>query len=407
MKRTFIFFHCYFTFFFLGGLCIHAQPESKHVLRLAKAGQIIVGAERLGEYLPDIKGKNVAIVANQTSMAGQVHLVDTLFNMGIRIQCVFAPEHGFRGKKGAGERVKDERDPKTGIPVISLYGKHLKPSASDLKNVQAVIFDIQDVGARFYTYISTLHLVMEACASQHIPLIVLDRPNPNGYYVDGPILNRAFRSFVGLDPIPVVHGLTVGEYALMVNGEHWLNTSEHCMLKVVSAEGYDHATLYTLPVPPSPNLPDMAAVYLYPSLCFFEGTSVSVGRGTSRPFRCFGFPGFKGGNFNFVPVSIPGVSENPPYKNQLCSGIDLSGSVSAPDSLPHSLNFHWLYLARSEYPDSTNFFNGFFNKLAGTFSLRRAIENGMSETDLHGLWKNDLEVYKKMRKKYLLYEDFE
>jgi uncharacterized protein YbbC (DUF1343 family) len=274
--------------------------------------KLLTGADQTGAYLRLLKGKKVGVVANQTSLVGSRHLVDLLIDSGITVSRVFAPEHGFRGEAGPGDHVNSGIDAKTGIALVSLYGSHKKPTKDDLEGIDVIIFDIQDVGARFYTYISTLHYVMESCAAFNIPVIVLDRPNPNGFYIDGPVLDTAFRSFVGIAPIPVVHGLTVGEYAKMAKGEKWISDAEKCTLLVVPMVGYTHKTLYNLPVRPSPNLPNMDAIYLYPSLCFFEGAKVSVGRGTDFPFQLMGFPGYKNGDFEFKPVEIAGVIKDPP-----------------------------------------------------------------------------------------------
>ncbi|MEK7257001.1 MAG: DUF1343 domain-containing protein, partial [Bacteroidota bacterium] len=285
--------------------------------------KIIVGAERMQEYLPLLQGKKIALVVNHTSLVGETHLADTLFQLGIQIEKIFAPEHGFRGTASDGETVKDSKDAATGIPILSLYGSKKKPDRQDLANLDLVIFDIQDVGARFYTFIYTMTYVMEACAENNLPLLVLDRPNPNGHFVDGNILKPSHRSFVGLHEIPVVNGMTVGEYAKMVNGEGWLAGGVRCDLKVIACENYDHRTAYDLPVKPSPNLPNMRAVYLYPSICFFEGTVVSVGRGTDKQFQVIGAPGFEKGNFSFTPRPMEGA-KNPPQEGKVCNGYDLT-----------------------------------------------------------------------------------
>ncbi|MFI5221966.1 MAG: exo-beta-N-acetylmuramidase NamZ domain-containing protein, partial [Bacteroidia bacterium] len=281
----------------------------------ANAG-IITGAQQTQAYLPLIKGKNISLVVNQTSMIGEKHLVDSLLSLNIRIKKIFAPEHGFRGDHGAGEKIKSTIDTKTGLPIISLYGEHKKPTLADLNETDIVIFDIQDVGARFYTYISTLHYVMEACAELNKELIILDRPNPNGHYVDGPVLDMKFKSFVGMHPVPVVHGMTIGEYAKMINGEKWLLNGVQCKLKIIELKNYTHDSMYRLPVRPSPNLPTMGSIYLYPSLCFFEGTNYSVGRGTDKPFECLGKPGMTQGNYRFIPRSVAGVADHPPFEGK-------------------------------------------------------------------------------------------
>ncbi|MBK8657639.1 MAG: DUF1343 domain-containing protein [Bacteroidetes bacterium] len=362
------------------------------------------GAERMEAYIPAIKGKNIALLVNQTSIVGNVHLVDTLLSSGIKIKRIFAPEHGFRGSADAGEHIEDGKDAKTGLKVISLYGDKKKPSNEDLKDVEVLVFDIQDVGARFYTFISSLHYLMEACAEKNIDLMVLDRPNPNGWYVDGPLLERKFQSFVGVDAIPVVHGLTVGEYAQMVNGEGWLKDGMRCKLTVISCDNYSHKMRYSLPVKPSPNLPNDLAVYLYPSLCYFEGTDVSVGRGTNYPFQLFGSPNFAVRNFSFVPKSMEGA-KNPPHMNKVCFGVDLHRSgYSAP-----GIQLNHLLYAFKNFSDTSKFFlhNNFFDKLWGTDKVRKMIVEGKSEEYIKLSWQSELQLYKKLRKKYLLYPDFE
>jgi len=368
--------------------------------------KIIVGAEQTQAYLPLIKEKNIAMVVNQTSLIGKKHLVDSLLSLHIKIKNIFAPEHGFRGDHSAGEKVNSTIDAQTGLPIISLYGSHKKPTADDLKNVDVVIFDIQDVGARFYTYISTLHYVMEACAEQNIVLIILDRPNPNGHYVDGPVLDMKFKSFVGMHPVPVVHGMTVGEYAQMINGEKWLSNGAQCKLKIINIQNYTHDSMYQLPVRPSPNLPTMEAIYLYPSLCFFEGTNYSVGRGTNKPFECVGKPENKVGDYHFTPKSIPGIADHPPQEGKDCKGFLLS--KFAKNYVRDSGKLYLFCLIDLYKNDSakTTFFTNFFDKLAGSDELRKHIEAGMSEGEIRNYWKKDLEKFKLIRKKYLLYPDF-
>jgi uncharacterized protein YbbC (DUF1343 family) len=359
------------------------------------------------KYLSSLKGKTIAVVANQTTMVGQKHLVDTLLDLGIRIKCVFAPEHGFRGEAGAGEKIKDGIDAKTGLSIVSLYGNHLKPTAKDLENIDLVVFDIQDVGARFYTYISTLQYVMEACAENGIALVILDRPNPNGFYVDGPVLRDSFRSFVGMMPIPVVHGMTIGEYAKMLIGEQWVTNWRSMNLEVITVDNYTHKDHYHLPVRPSPNLPNMRSVYLYPSLCFFEGTAVSIGRGTEYPFQCYGFPGLKDGTFTFTPKDIAGVATDPPYENILCNGIDLRRTDIHFGELPAKLELKWLQHSYDNFPEKEKFFNSFFEKLAGNDILRKQIIGRIPEKEIRLSWEPELSKFKAIRKKYLLYPDFE
>ncbi|MBS1763512.1 MAG: DUF1343 domain-containing protein [Bacteroidetes bacterium] len=368
---------------------------------------IITGAEQLNVYLPLINKKNVAVVANQTSIVGNNHLIDVLLHSKIAVKKILTPEHGFRGKAEAGEDVASYTDKQTGLPVVSLYGDHKKPTAEDFSGIDLVIFDLQDVGVRFYTYSSTLQYVMEACAEQKKKLILLDRPNPNGYYVDGPVLESAYKSFVGMNPIPVVYGLTLGEYAKMLNGEGWLNNKLQCDLEVIPVKGYTHSTQYQLPVRPSPNLPNMTAVYLYPSLCFFEGTIVSIGRGTDYPFQVVGYPGFTEGPLEFTPHKNPEMKLAQLYENQKCNGYDLRdfGNYYIPTS--KKLYLFWLKNIYDNYPKKDKFFNSYFDKLAGTDKLRKQIIEGLNEDQIRLTWQKDLDAYKVIRKKYLLYPDFE
>lgn len=370
--------------------------------------RIVPGVESTEEYFPLLKGKKIAVVANHTAILGHQHLVDSLKKSGFKIKCVFAPEHGFRGESGNGDKVTSGKDPNTGIPIISLYGKHMKPTAKDLEGVKVVVFDIQDVGVRFYTYISTLQYVMEACAELKIQLIVLDRPNPNGFYVDGPVLKREFTSFVGMQPIPIVYGMTIGEYALMLNGEGWLAKKAHCNLKVISLINYDHKKKAVIRIPPSPNLPDMDAIYLYPSICLLEGAHVSLGRGTSKPFRLVGFPDFKTADgepdTTFTPKDLKGVATNPPYKDTLCAGLNLIGYGSSI-SVKGEIDLSVLILMYERYPDKKNFFNKFFNNLAGNSELQEQIKNNVSPEEIKSSWKADIDAFKLIRKKYLLYSE--
>lgn len=368
---------------------------------------VITGAERTSEYFPLIKNEAIAIVANQTSTIGSTHLVDSLYNSGFNIKCVFAPEHGFRGEAEAGEHVNSSKDKRTGIPLVSLYGSHKKPTAADLSGVTMVVFDIQDVGARFYTYISTLQYVMEACADQKIPVLVLDRPNPNGFYVDGPVLDTAYASFVGMQPIPIVHGLTIAEYALMLNGEDWLKSKRKCELHYVKNQNWNHKVLYDLPIPPSPNLPNMSSVYLYPSICLFEGTEISLGRGTEYPFQVIGRPGLSKGNIKFTPKSIPGKAVKPLYENLECSGYDLREFGEQYMSSAGHIYIYWLLELYNDAEDKEKFFTDFFDTLAGGSSLRNQIINNVPEEEIRNSWQSGLEDFRMKRKKYLLYDDFE
>jgi uncharacterized protein YbbC (DUF1343 family) len=367
---------------------------------------IKMGADRTSEYLPLLKGKAVAIVANQSSNIKNVHLVDTLLKLGVNIKKVFCPEHGFRGLVDAGEKVKTEKDNKTGLSIISLYGKNKKPAPEQLKDVDVVIFDIQDVGVRFYTYLSTMHYVMEACAENKKQLIVMDRPNPNGYYVDGPILEDKWKSFLGLHPVPIVYGLTIGEYAKMINGEKWLKSGIQCDLKVISLEGYTHNDLYELPVKPSPNLPNMASVYLYPSLGLFEGTVVAVGRGTDLPFQVIGHPNLQKGTYTFIPESKPGAME-PKYKGQVCKGYDLTDFGNEYMKDLKKVYLFWLIGTYENTPDKTVFFDENFNYHAGNSTLQEQIKAGKPEAEIRASWQDGLNKFKVTRKKYLLYQDFE
>lgn len=366
-----------------------------------------LGIEKYDVYLPLLKGQSVAVVANQTSVIGSEHLVDFLLRKDVNLKKVFAPEHGFRGQASAGEKVKDGKDQKTGLPIISLYGKSKKPSAEMLSGIEVVIFDIQDVGTRFYTYISTMSLVMEACAENDVKMVVLDRPNPNGHYVDGPVLEQGFESFVGMHPVPVVHGMTIGEYAKMVNGEGWLKDAVKCDLAVISMDGYNHRMGFSMPIAPSPNLPNDEAIRLYPSLCFFEGTTMSVGRGTDKPFQQIGAPYLKDNfGYSFTPKPNAGA-KNPKYNGEPCYGVDLTSFANGFLTQYNKIYLFWLIEAYKIAPDKDAFFNAFFKKLAGTDKLQKQIEEGMTEADIRASWQNDLLAFKQVRRKYLLYEDFE
>lgn len=363
----------------------------------------IPGANQIELYKSIIEGKSVAVVANQTSMIGSTHLVDKLLSIGINIRLIFAPEHGFRDLADAGESISNGKDTLTGIPLISLYGSHLKPTAQDLTGIDVVIFDIQDVGTRFYTYISTLHYVLESCAENQIKCLVLDRPDPNGFYFDGNILDTAYSSFVGMDPVPVVHGMTVGEYAKMVNGEDWLKNGIKCDLIVIKCKNYTHQTLYELPVKPSPNLPNQTSVYLYPSLCFFEGTAISSGRGTSFPFQVFGSPDLPDRGFSFIPESVPGAKK-PLLMGVNCFGTDLRDAIKKNLVPRHELNLNWLISAYLDFPQKDKFFNSYFDVLAGGPVLREQILKGMTAMQIRETWKEGLGKFGKIRERYLLYK---
>ncbi len=369
-------------------------------------GTLVLGAERVDAIARLLKDKQIGLVVNQTSILEkeQKHLLDVLLERGFKVKKVFAPEHGFRGTVDAGEAVKDSRDQKTGIPIVSIYGKNKKPSAEQLMGLDVIVFDIQDVGARFYTYISTMHYVMEACAENDIEFVVLDRPNPNDF-VDGPMRKEGFESFVGIDPIPLLHGLTVGELARMINGEGWLkSTPDSCRLHVVKMENWRHGDPYWLPVKPSPNLPNDQAVRLYPSLCFFEATNISVGRGTYFPFQMIGFPDRRYGDFTFTPVSLPGFDVNPLQKDKECYGIDLR---EYPFEGGLTLRFFLDFYNKSDEGKAFFFSRPhWFDLLAGSKELRFQIVRGLTEDEIRATWKPDLDKYGKLREKYLLYPDY-
>jgi uncharacterized protein YbbC (DUF1343 family) len=373
--------------------------------RLFQFEQIKTGCEQTALYLPLLKGKSVAIVANNTSVIGSTHLVDSLVNSGVKLTKIFSPEHGFRGNTDAGVSIDNTVDSKTGIPITSLYGSKTKPTTEDLKGVDIVVYDIQDVGVRFYTYISTLHYVMEACAANNLLLVILDRPNPNGHYIDGPVLDPSYKSFIGVDPIPVVYGMTAGELARMINGERWLPNSDTCKLLVIPCEKYSHSTIYKLPVSPSPNINSMESVYLYPSVCFFEGTIMSIGRGTAFPFRVIGHPDYPDKSFSFIPKAIQG-NKAPVFKDRICYGTDLRGFKA--DSLwrRNTIDLRWLLETYTRMNLGSEFFTGSFDRLAGTGELRKQILAGWSEKQIRQSWQADLEKYRVLRKKYLLYDDF-
>lgn len=396
-------------------LSFYAHAQSK----------IIPGAERIDTYASLLKGKNVAVFANQTSMVQHTHLVDTLIKRGIKIVKIFGPEHGFRGDADAGEKVDNAIDKETGIEVISLYGKHNKPTAEDLKGVDVMIFDIQDVGTRFYTFISSLQTYMEAALENSKPLLILDRPNPNGFYVDGPVLDPKFKSFVGMQPVPIVYGMTIGEYALMIAGEKWLSdeankkyayykTGENSTdtpfhFLVIKCLHYDHDSKYVLPVKPSPNLPSIQSIYWYPSTCLFEGTSLSEGRGTDKPFQIFGAPSLPKNLFSFTPQPTEGAKSSKHY-GEVCYGWNLSGTPQQVlKNIDRKIQLKWIIQAYKLFPDKENFFlesNG-FNRLAGNDVLIKQIEDGVSESNIRKSWEPALSNFKKIRKKYLLYKDFE
>lgn len=362
--------------------------------------QINVGAVQLERYLPLIKGKRVGLVVNQTSVVGAKHLVDTLKSLNYDLKYVFAPEHGFRGEAANGEHVKSEVDSKTGISVVSLYGKTKKPSSEVMNQLDIIVFDIQDVGARFYTYLSTLHYIIESCIEHNKPLIILDRPNPNGMYIQGPVLELKYKSFVGMHPIPILHGMTFGELAQMIVGERWVANDGHMNLKIITCEKYSHSMSYELPIRPSPNLPNQQAIMLYPSLCLFEATKVSVGRGTSFPFQTYGINNKQLGDFQFIPKTIKGFVIKPPFEDTICYGVDLRQI-----ECEGGFTLKFILDAFGKTNRTSNFFSSpaFFDKLAGTSTLRQQIINGASEKEITQSWQPALDNFKKLREKYLLY----
>ncbi|MDR0972246.1 MAG: DUF1343 domain-containing protein [Bacteroidales bacterium] len=409
IKKILIKFFLFFLIFFSFSLQLRSQE-------MDNGNNIVVGAERTSLYVPLLEGKKVGIVANQTSLIGKTHLVDSLLSLKVNIRAIYCPEHGFRGEVQAGGKVSNSIDKKTNIPIISLYGKNKKPQREEFANNDIVIFDIQDVGCRFYTYISTLHYVMEACAETNIPLLVLDRANPNGFYIDGPVIkDTSLVSFVGMHPVPVVYGMTIGEYAQMINSEGWLNTSSkrvigektniNCNLTIIPLENYTHNTRYTLPISPSPNLKTKDAILLYPSLCWFEGTPISLGRGTEHPFEIVGFPMYENKTFSFTPKTIIGVAENPPYDGIECYGVFLSQNEKYKTNIGQKkINLSILIDMYRAYPKKGVFFTSFFDKLSGTKLLKEQIKNNFSEEKIRKTWIEDLNEFKQMRSRYLLYK---
>jgi uncharacterized protein YbbC (DUF1343 family) len=379
-----------------------SEHSTKNEVKVAlEDSSLVIGAERMEELIEIIGSRSVALVGNQTSVLNNnTHLVDTLLSRDLKLVKVFSPEHGFRGTASAGKKINNSKDEKTGLPIVSLYGDHKKPTKEDLANIELVIFDIQDVGVRFYTYISTLHYVMEACAELGLPVLVLDRPNPNGDYIDGPILELAHRSFVGMHPVPVVHGMTIGEYALMINGEHWLKDSVQCNLTILPCKNYSHEMVYSLPIPPSPNLRSDISIRLYPSLCFFEGTTVSVGRGTDHPFELYGHPDMDKDEFSFKPKSTMGAVY-PKHQNIECGGVNL-----IDESLASRFTLSYLISALKLIGDPVSTINRkkFFILLSGTEKLYNQIISGLSENEIRKTWHRDLEDYRGIRAKYLKYD---
>ena len=409
------------SFFYLSN-CQAQVPQSLKLEEILLSNTVLTGADNHKSYLPLLKNRKIGILTNQTGTVKDItilsessvedeltiqtfeskielkHVVDFLIENEVNVQKIFAPEHGFRGTADAGELIKDGKDSKTGLPIISLYGNNKKPTPEQLSGIDVMLFDLQDVGARFYTYISSLHYLMEVCAENNIPLIVLDRPNPNGNIVDGPTLEMENKSFVGMHPIPVLHGMTIGEYAKMINGEKWLNNGIQCDLTVIECLNYDRNKPYSLPVKPSPNLPNDKSINLYASLCFFEGTNVSVGRGTDKQFQIFGSPFLKNMDYSFTPKPNLGAKD-PLHNGKVCYGRDLSEVENV-----NRLELKWLIEAYQNTPDKTKFFNNFFIKLAGTSKLQQQIEQGLNEVEIRKSWEKDLEAFRKTRDKYLIYK---
>jgi uncharacterized protein YbbC (DUF1343 family) len=374
---------------------------------LSLPAQITVGAAQFDVYMPMLQGKRVGVTANHTSVVDGAHLVDALLQRGVQVVRIYAPEHGSRGTADAGAHIRSEKDEATGLPVASLYGKTRKPTPGQLQGIDCMVFDMQDVGLRFFTYLSTLHYVMEACAEQGIPLIVFDRPNPNGFYVDGPVLQSEYRSFVGMHPIPVVHGMTLGELAKMINGEKWLKNGVQCRLTVIPCRGYTRRMRYELPVKPSPNLPNMQAVYLYASLCFFEGTAVSLGRGTAFPFQTFGHPDFKGVyGFSFVPQPAAGATD-PPLKGDTCYGVDLRRFPQDTLTADGRIRLAWLLDAYRHFGRKDRFFSPYFATLWGTSHIQTLIVQGATEAEIRASWADEVRAFCIQREKYLMYPDWE
>lgn len=373
--------------------CTHSQNIS-----------IVPGAERSDLYLEKLQGKRVALLTNHSALVGDEHLVDFLLKNNIDVVKIFGPEHGFRGDKSDGAKVNDEVDSKTGIPLVSLYKESKKPSLESLQGIDVFIFDIQDVGMRFYTFISSLSFAMEAAAENNVAFMVMDRPNPNSYYVDGPVLDTAYASFVGVHPVPVAYGMTIGEYALMVKGEGWINQSTSLDLTVIPIENYTHDSIYKLPIPPSPNLPNEKSVLLYPSLCFLEPTNVSIGRGTDKPFQVIGYPNYSAGDYEFTPVSTPGASLYPKFQDQLCKGFDLSKLSVDEISSRKSINWEYVWMMYDSLGEEKFFKSlNYFQKLSGSDQLHQALKNGWTIEQFRDSYQDDLNRFKLIREKYLLY----
>ncbi len=409
MKQIVVYFFAIFSLFALN--CAHRQSAGESICppqggrRKADDFRIQLGAERFSEYLPLLEGKRVGLVVNQASRAHDVLLPDTLQSLGVDLRCIFVPEHGFRATADAGAYVEDGRDEHTGLPIISLYGKTKEPPREWMDSLDVLLFDLQDVGVRFYTYLSTLHYCLEACAKSGTPMLLLDRPNPNIRKLDGPVLDTAFSSFVGMHPVPLVYGMTIGEYAQMIIGEGWLKTDAVPDLKIIPCAHYTRDSVWVLPRRPSPNLPTERSILLYPSLALFEGTVFSVGRGTSQPFECFGVPGFPAGNFTFKPEPKEGA-RHPKHEGVLCRGMDLSELPIEELRQEDTIRLEYLLFAWKHYEEHGAFFlpNHFFDLLAGTDALRKQVLSGASVEDIRASWEEDLEAFRQMRKPYLIYD---
>lgn len=400
MKRQFFAIVIFCLAFFTTAQAQIFKTDDEPALVLIDKTHYVSAAMQINDYLPLIQGKRVGVVGNQTSIVGETHLVDTLLSLGVDVRKIYTPEHGFRGTADAGAKVNSGKDEKTGIPIVSLYGKNKKPTSEMLQGIDIILFDLQDVGVRFYTYISTMSYVMEAAAENDLPVIVLDRPNPNGFFVDGPVLKSENASFVGMHQVPVVYGMTIGEYAKMVNGEGWLKNGVTCDLTVIPIKKYNRKAIYELPVKPSPNLPNWESVYLYPTLCFFEGSIVSVGRGTDTPFQVYGHPNMRG-SYTFTPKSTNGASK-PLLEGQRCRGENLVEFAHNYALNANQLQLEWIIEAYQQLKDK-DFFTNYFRLLSGDKQLQRDIENGKSADEIRTSWKNDLEAFKAVRGKYLLY----
>lgn len=390
------------AFLFILALCSNCNSANK---TSTSSNEVILGAARTETYFPILEGKRVGLVVNQTSVVDSMHLVDFLRSKKVNIAAIYAPEHGYRGTVERGEYIESATDSVTGLSIYSIYGRLRKPTPEILKGIDVMVFDIQDIGVRFFTVVSTMSNVMEACAENGIKLIILDRPNPLGYYVDGPVMKPEFSNFIGMHQVPVVHGMTLGEYAMMINGEGWLKDSVKCDLEIVQLKNYTHSTKYQLPIAPSPNLPDMKSVYLYPSVCFFEGAEVNEGRGTYKPFQQFGTPWFIPRAHSYIPRSIPVLSLHPKFENQVCYGYDLSGMEISELQRIKQVQLNYLIEFYRKSDQKELFFTDFFENLAGSDTLRKQIMAGQTEEQIRESWQTDLDRYKEMRKKYLLYQE--